>query len=154
MDREAWCAAVHGVWKSRTGLSDWIELTEFYLVCFFYWNVVGLQYWVSFRHTAKWVRYINMYVYVCVCVYARAKSFQSNSSGHQAPLSMEFSRQGHQSGLPCSPPGDLPDAEIKLVSLISPALAGGFFTTSATWETCVCVYIIFQNLFPYRLLQI
>ena len=30
--------------------------------------------------------------------------------------------------------GDLPNSGIKLASLVSPALAGGFFTTSATWE--------------------
>ena len=53
----------------------------------------------------------------------------------QAPLSMGFSRQGYWSGLPCPPPGDLPNPRIKPTSLISPASAGGFFTTSATWET-------------------
>ena len=37
-------------------------------------------------------------------------------------------------GLPCPPPGDLPNPGIELVSLMSPALAGGFFTTSTTWE--------------------
>ena len=52
----------------------------------------------------------------------------------QATLSMEFSRQEYWRGLPCPPPGDLPDPEIKLASLMSLALAGGFFTTSATWE--------------------
>ena len=47
----------------------------------------------------------------------------------QAPLSMGFSRQEYWSGLPCPTPGDLPDPGIKPVSLASPALAGGFFTT-------------------------
>ena len=36
--------------------------------------------------------------------------------------------------LPGPPPGDLPDPGIKPKSLMCPALAGGFFTTSATWE--------------------
>ena len=53
---------------------------------------------------------------------------------HQGPLSMGFFGQGYWSGLPCPPPGDLPDPGIELASLMSPALAGGFFTTSATWE--------------------
>ena len=44
---------------------------------------------------------------------------------HQAPLSMGFSRQEYWSGLPCLPPGDLPNPGIKPMS---PALAGGFFT--------------------------
>ena len=48
----------------------------------------------------------------------------------QAPLSMEFSRQEYWSGLPCLPPGDLPDPGIEPTSLTSPALAGRFFTTS------------------------
>ena len=34
----------------------------------------------------------------------------------QAPLSMGFSRQEYWSGLPCPPPGDLPNPEIKLRS--------------------------------------
>ena len=53
----------------------------------------------------------------------------------QAPLSMGFSRQEYLSGLPCPPPGDLPDPGIEPISLMSPALAGGFFTISTTWET-------------------
>ena len=51
----------------------------------------------------------------------------------QAPLSMGFSRH-EWSGLPCAPPGDLPNPGIELMSLTSPAFAGGFFTTNATWE--------------------
>ena len=54
---------------------------------------------------------------------------------HQAPLSMGFSRQEYWSGLPCPPPGDLPHSEMEPTSLTSTALAGGFFTTSTTWET-------------------
>ena len=44
----------------------------------------------------------------------------------QAPLSMEFSRQEYWSGLPFPTPGDLPRSGTESVS---PALAGGFFTT-------------------------
>ena len=50
----------------------------------------------------------------------------------QAPLSVEFSRQEHWSGFPFPPPGDLTDPGIEPESLLSPALAGGFFTTIAT----------------------
>ena len=56
------------------------------------------------------------------------------TAAHKAPLSMEFSRQEYWSGMPCPPPGDLPNPGTEPVSLVSPALAGGFFTTTDTWE--------------------
>ena len=54
----------------------------------------------------------------------------------EAPVSMGVSRQGYWSGLPCPPPGDLPHLGIEPGSLMSPALAGRFFTTSGPWEAC------------------
>ena len=53
---------------------------------------------------------------------------------HQAPLSMRFPRNEYFSGLPCPPPEDLSDPGIEPTSLKSPALAGGFITTSVTLE--------------------
>ena len=50
----------------------------------------------------------------------------------QGPLSMGFSRQEYWSGLPCPPPGNLPNPGIEPTSLMSPALAGGFFTSSTS----------------------
>ena len=51
---------------------------------------------------------------------------------HQAPPSMEFSRQEYWSELPFPSPGDLPDPGMEPASLGSPALAGGFFIISGT----------------------
>ena len=53
---------------------------------------------------------------------------------HQAPLSVGFPSQEYPSRLPFLSSPDLPNPEIKLTSLASPALAGGFFTTSTTRE--------------------
>ena len=58
----------------------------------------------------------------------------------QAPLFMGSSREEHWGGLPCPPPGDLPDPGLKPTSLKSPVLAGRFFTTSASWEALSHVY--------------
>ena len=97
-----------------------------------------------------------IYMYVCV----GAKLFQLcltlcdlSSIAHQAPLPMGFRNTAHGilqeywrfssahgilqeywSGLPCTSAGDLPDPGIEPRSLVSPAAAGGFFTTSTTWE--------------------
>ena len=105
-------------------------------------------------------------VCVCVCVRVCARALSGFSRVRlfvtlwtvacQASLSMGFSRQEYWSGLPCPPPGYLPNPGIKPISFTSPALVGGFFTTSTTWEAphlymviymyvcvcvCVCIYI-------------
>ena len=59
------------------------------------------------------------------------------TAAHQAPPSMGFSKQEYWGGLPCPPPGDLPDPGIESASLVSPALADGFFTTRTTWEISI-----------------
>ena len=63
----------------------------------------------------------------------------------QSHLSMGFSRQEYWSGLPCPPPGDLPDLGIETMSLMSPVLAGRFFTTSATCEALTLVSVQLFN---------
>jgi len=73
----------------------------------------------------------NACVYALSCVQLFGALW---TAAYQASLSVEFSRQKYWSGLPCPPPGDLPDPGIKPESLASPALAGTFFTTSTTWE--------------------
>ena len=81
----------------------------------------------------------------------------------QAPLSIGFSRQ-YWSEFPCPPPGSLPDPGIEPAFLMSPALAGRFFTTSSTWDANVninkCLQLglktsdcVLQNLFNNRILS-
>ena len=69
---------------------------------------------------------------------------------------MGFSRQKYWSGLPCLPPGDLPDPGVEPAFPVSPASAGRFFTASATLETralshytanLVCLTLCFQKTF-------
>ena len=52
----------------------------------------------------------------------------------QAPLSTGILQAECWSGLPWPPPGDLPNPGTEPASLMSPTLAGRFFTTSASWE--------------------
>ena len=80
---------------------------------------------------------------MCVCLLGRFSHVRLFATpwtvARQAPLSLGCSRQEYWSGLPCPPPGDLPNPGIEPVSLMSPALAGGFFTISTNWESQVFV---------------
>ena len=69
---------------------------------------------------------------LCVCLCAQSYPTLGTlwTVAGQAPLSVGFSRQEYWSGLPFPSPGDLPDPGIEPESLVSPALAGGFFTSA------------------------
>ena len=80
-------------------------------------------------------------VCVCVCVCAHVLSCFScryltlcnpTDCTHQAPVSMGFSRQEHRNGLPCPPPGDLPNPGIECAAPATPAL--DFFSCWASRE--------------------
>ena len=68
---------------------------------------------------------------VCGCIPSCVQLF---AAPWTVALLYPWNFQGKNIGLPFPSPGDLPDPGIEPTSLVSPALAGGFFTTRATWE--------------------
>ena len=81
-----------------------------------------------------------------IYVWVRAQLLQSyltlcnpmDCIAHQAPQTMEFSRKEYWSGLPCSPPRDLPDSGIKPAS---PALQADSLLLSRqrSRDMCICI---------------
>ena len=93
---------------------------------------LGGQVYRTFFFSGSWGRETSSSVgWAGPCVHAPVTSAVSNSvtpwsAARQAPLSMGFSRQEYWSGLPCPPPGDLPDPGIEprspaAVALLCPA---------------------------------
>ena len=79
----------------------------------------------------QWAEQCPVYVLRCFnCI----RLFATNGLQPTRLLYVGFSRQEYYSGLPCLPPWDLPDPGIEPMSLMSPALPDGFFTTSASQE--------------------
>ena len=82
------------------------------------------------RMEARQLSFVDTSACVCVQSLSRVWLFVTPwTVAHQASLSMGFSRLKYWSGLSFPSPGDLPDPGIEHVSPVSPALAGGFFTT-------------------------
>ena len=67
----------------------------------------------------KTQRYLlNIYACVCAQLLRCVQLFETPMTvAQKAPLSMEFSRQEYQSGLPFPSPGDIPNPGIELASL-------------------------------------
>ena len=92
-------------------------------------------------------------MYLCVCAQSLScvQLFTASQTVvQQAPLFMEFSQPKYWSRLPFSTPEDLPNPGIKPTCLMSPALAGGFFITSTTWEAHIMnmyIYCFLNNFY-------
>ena len=113
---------VHGVTRSWTRLSDFP----------FQMNVLESNGTLPSKYIS-----VSAFSWITNCIRAQLcpTLFRPWTIAHQAPLSVGFFRQEYWSGLPFPLPGDLPDPGVRHESLASPALAGMFFTTRATWET-------------------
>ena len=95
-----------------------------------------MHFWIlSWKHSL-WIL-----IKLANCTYVHAKSLQfcpilcnprdHNPSGSSVPMILQARIL---EWFPCLSPGDLPDPGVEPLSLMSPALAGRFFTTDATWE--------------------
>ena len=85
--------------------------------------IISHPYNISLGHILTWVLSCFSHVRFFVILWTET---------HQSPLFMGFSMQEYWSEQPCLLPGDIPNPGIKPASFMSPALACGFFTTSAT----------------------
>ena len=110
------------------------KILAWFIIVIVYYSCLSKFYFPFFKTFSP----VCVCVCVCVCVlsqFSRVQLFVTpRTVAHQAPLSMGFSRREHWGGQPCPSPGDLPNSEIEPMSLMSPALADGFFPTSTTWE--------------------
>ena len=115
MERGAWWDTIHRVKKSQTQLRQFSMHT---------WMVVwGKRFplcWLSlecgFRCSGCIVRLGGNSVccaMLCLVTQSCPTLCDPVTVARQAPLSLGFSRQEYWSGLPCLPPGDLPNPEIK-----------------------------------------
>ena len=85
---------------------------------------------VHLKLTTLLISYEVTVIQLCPTLYNPMDCSPPGSSVH------EFSRQEYWSGLPCPPPGDLPNPGIELKSPAAPALMGGFFTTESPGKPC------------------
>ena len=120
----------HGLWDGRTWLvrdeerkqgapDSWFSILD------------ALWVFLSFQNDCH-VQHCNVRTPVLGCVLSCIWLFATPLTvAQQAPQSMKFSREEYWSGWPFPLLGDLPDPTSQPMSLVSPVLAGGFFTTES-----------------------
>ena len=98
--------------------------------------------------------YIYMYLGMCAQSGSRVRLFATQLIATcQAPVSRDFSRQEYWSGLPCPPPGSLPDSEIEPMSHACCLGRRALFPTSTTREAPhTSIYSVSSHLGYYTVL--
>ena len=142
--KETWYVEVGGTWVIAQTLQELFALGQ--VICILNLDFLSSAYLPGFCEVSCEMPATVLGSLCCVCgVLSHFSHVQLFTTlwtvGCQAPLSMGFSRQEYWSGFPCPSPENSPDPGIEPVSHISPALAGGFFTTSITGKPlahCCC----------------
>ena len=89
------------------------------------------------------------YVYAVLSSFCHVWLFAAPwTVAHQAPLSMGFSRQEYWNGLPCPPPGDLPDPGIKPTSSVSPTFQADSLPLSH-WGSSIDTLLLLLSRFSH-----
>ena len=111
-----------------------VHATDFYVICDIT-SINGKTQWKKLLEQTEHWCFGGLELLECMLShFSHVWLFVTLWTVAQAPLSMGFSREEHWSGLPCPPPGDLSDPGMEAESLMSPILAGVFFTITGTWE--------------------
>ena len=143
MDREAWFAAVHGITKSRTRLSDWTELNSKLCQVLRVWSKRGRTPSLLCKEDSAppwWREWINesqqkkskqvhtiMSLVVVSSKWSHVQLFAAPwTVSCQSHLSMRFLKQDYCSGLSFPSPGYLPDPR------------------GETQVTCICRWILYH----------
>ena len=104
-NREAWCAAVHGVAHSQTWLSNWAPPKRGGALSALQFPVFTSLPVSTSQNQSSWRGVLGV---------AGVRLFATLwTLAHQAPLSVEFSRQEYWSGLPFPSPGNLPNPGVE-----------------------------------------
>ena len=112
-------SSVHGIFQAR--ILEWVAISYSRSLSSYSRTDINQNSRLNLMNSLVVSRFCHVWLFATPWTVAR-----------QAPLSMGFSRQGSWSVLLPSPsPGDLLDPGIEPTSLMSPALAGGFFTAAA-----------------------
>ena len=120
-------------------------LLQLHFVCFHQLVVVALLQELLGLLITNGPMFPKCVLHVCVLsCFSRVQLFVTPwTVDHQTPLSMGFSRQEYQSGLPSPPPGELPDPGIQPEPPEAPALQADFFkplSHRGSPIVCVCVF--------------